>query len=213
MMSAFLAIVSLLALAATGLGAGGGDFADVFSQDAARFRALLHSPAVAPRIEGVQGLSNLKHWPSEDELVKLLSDPAPAVQREALLALGRVGTAKSVPLLIAQLDNPSWELRQNVWLGLGRMTAQSFPADQRAQWEQWWKSGAATNHARVLLNAATNPAPAVPRAAAWWALPHFVILHSDFCLLCPCAGEQEFKAPSARFKLVGPGPLSVFPFP
>ena len=144
---------------------------------------MLHSPAVAPRIEGVQGLSNLKHWPSEDALVKLLSDPAPAVQREALLALCRLGTARSVPSLIGLLDNPSWELRQDAWLGLGRMTARSFPADQRAQWEQWWNSGAATNHSRALLNAATNNTPTIPRATAWRALPHFVTPGDEAALI------------------------------
>ncbi len=182
-MRVLVSIAFLLALASALFGAGMDDPADVFSQDAARFRALLNSPAVAPRIEGVQGLSNLKHWPSEDALVKLLSDPAPAVQRESLLALCRVGTAKSVPSLIGLLDNPSWELRQNVWLGLGRMTAQCFPADQKVRWQEWWNSGAATNHARVLLQAVTNSTPAIPRATALRALPHFVTPADELALI------------------------------
>ena len=182
-MNVFLAIVSLLALAATGLGAGVGDLADVFSQDVARFTALLKSPSSARRVEGVQGLSNLKHGPSEGALLKLLSDPAPTVQREALVATCRLGTAQSVPALIGLLDHPSWELRQDAWLGLCRMTAQNFPAGGRTQWEQWWKSGVATNYARVLLNAATNPAPAIPRAAALRALPHFVTPADEAALI------------------------------
>jgi HEAT repeat protein len=145
---------------------------DVFTEDVTRFTRLLDSPLAERRIEGIQGLSSLKHWPAEDALLQRLDDPSPAVQRETVLASGRLGTAKSVPRLIRLLDRPAWELRQNAWLGLCHITAQTFPADVPAQWSQWWNSGAATNLPGTLLAAATNSNTRIPRHDALRALPH-----------------------------------------
>lgn len=172
----------LVALLLSGLGRGVAQDPpdDVFSHDVARFTKLLSSPAAERRIEGLQGLSNLKYWPGESAVMKLLDDPAPDVQREALQALNRLGSGKCVPRLIALLDHPSWEIRQNAWLGLCRMTGMNFSAGQSAAWNPWWAGGASTNHLLQLLNAATNPAPAIPRASAYRALPFFATAaHED----------------------------------
>ena len=145
---------------------------DVFAEDVTRFTRLLASPLAERRTEGIQGLSFLKHWPAEDALLKRLEDTSPAVQREAVLALGRLGAAKSVPRLIGLLDCSAWELRQNAWLGLCQLTAQTFPADAPAQWSQWWNSGAITNLPANLLAAATNANTGIPRHEALRALRH-----------------------------------------
>src|SRR6185369_16452077 len=108
----------LLCLSAMALNAAAGtamerrdSFPDVISHDAARFTALLNSAAAERRVEGIQGLSHLKHWPAEDALIHWLDDSSADVRREALLALCRIGTTRSVPRLIQVLDDPSWEIR------------------------------------------------------------------------------------------------------
>jgi hypothetical protein len=151
MFAAFLCIGAPVAVAA--------DLPDVVTQDAARFTVLLNSPGAERRGEGVQGLANLKCWAAEDSLLNLVRDPSPLVQREVVLALGRLGSGKSVPQFIRWLTNPSWEIRQNAWLSLCRMTAQSFPADQPGLWQQWWDAGAPSNHEAMLLAAATTQGP------------------------------------------------------
>lgn len=149
------------------------DPVDVVTQDVTRFTRLLESPLPERRVEGIQGLSNLKHWPAETTLLKLLADPALPVRREAVQALGRLGSASSVPRLVDLLSDSSWELRQNAWLNLGRLTAQDFPIDQPQRWRQWWTTGAATNHAATLLARLTNAAPSPARQQAWRAFRHF----------------------------------------
>lgn len=145
-------------------------FTDVLTEDSTRFSRLLHSSVAERRIEGIQALSHLRHWPAEDELLRLLDDQSPLVRREALLALCRVGTAKSVPRLTALLGDQSWELRQNAWLGLCRMTAQNFPAEQKGQWERWWRSGTAADKAQALLAAAHRGSDSIKRLDALRAL-------------------------------------------
>lgn len=129
------------------------ELADILTQDVIRFKGLLASRTPERRIEGVLGLSHLKHWPAENELIGLLDDASPGVRRETVLALGRLGTAKSVPRLIGLLGDPSWELRQNAWLGLCRMTAQHFAADQEHSWEKWWQASGLADKERALLAA------------------------------------------------------------
>ncbi len=145
---------------------------DAFTEDVTRFTQLLDSPLAERRVEGIQGLSFMKHGPAEDAVWRCLDDPAPAVQREAVLALARLGTTKSVPRLIGLLDRPDWKLRHDAWLGLCHITAQTFPADAPAQWSQWWNAGAATHLPALLLGAATNAGPGIPRHDALRALRH-----------------------------------------
>lgn len=133
---------------------------DVISEDTARFTHFLRSPVPERRIEGIQGLSNLKHWPSEEPLRALLDDAMPGVRREAVLALCRLGTAKSVPRLIALLDDPSWEIRENARLGLVRMTGQNFDAEAPAEaWAQWWRGNGLPDTQSNLLAVARGAAP------------------------------------------------------
>jgi HEAT repeat protein len=155
---------------------------DVYSQDAARFRKLLASPAAARRIEGIQGLDHLKYWPAEDEVLELLSDPSPTVQREALLALRRLGTARSVPQLIRTLGQPDWAMREDAWLSLCHLTGQHFAADQKAGWEQWWKATALTNQEAVLLATAHSGEPKA-RHEALRALSHLATSPSEARLI------------------------------
>ena len=145
---------------------------DVFTEDVTRFIRMLDSPLAERRLEGVQGLSFLKHWPAEDALLKRLEDPSADVQRETVLALARLGTAKSVGPLIRLLDRPAWDLRQNAWLGLCQLTAQRMPADAPARWSQWWNAGAATNLTAQLWAATTNTNPLILRRDALRALRH-----------------------------------------
>ena len=156
---------------------------DVFTEDATRFLQVLTSHEPERRIEGLQGLSNLRYWPAEAAVIEQLSDSSHRVRLEAVLALGRLGSAQSIPFLIGCLVDPSWEIRQNAWLGLQRMTAQSFPVKPSTRWKQWWEGGAAKNHESALLAAITNAQSAIPRTDALRALPHFATPSSEDALL------------------------------
>jgi HEAT repeat protein len=139
------------------------ELVDVVTEDVNRCTALLRSATPERRVEGVQGLSHLKHWPAEDSLLALLNDPSAAVRREVVLALARLGTAKTVPRLIALRDDPSWELRENARLALERMTGERFLT--KPEWEAWWNSSALAEKVRALLDA-TAPPPAAAAAAS-----------------------------------------------
>jgi HEAT repeat protein len=165
-----LLLAACLALLLAGsLAAAEPGLPDIFTQEVSRFTRLLNSPVAERRIEGLQGLANLRHWPSEEAALRLLADPSPAVQREALLALGRIGTGASVPRLISLLQHPAWEPRQQAWLGLCRMSGQELGVDQASQWEKWWTSAAPTNHEQALLALAKGEQVA-PRHRALRAL-------------------------------------------
>ncbi len=110
--------------------------ADVVTEDAARFTRLLGSAAAERRVEGVQGLAGLKHWPAEEALLARLTDASPEVRHEAAQALARVGTARSVPALIEQAGERSWEFRENALLALQLICAQPFT--NAADWARWW---------------------------------------------------------------------------
>lgn len=138
----------------------------MLTEDATRFTTLLSSRVAERRIEGIQGLSHLKQWSAEEAVLARLADPDPRVKSEAVSALIRLGTAKSIPALIALLGDPSWELRRNVWLGLTRMTAQAFTETGGIEWREWWAGGSPDAKADALLAAARKTAhPSPPNTA------------------------------------------------
>lgn len=146
--------------------AGPAELPDVYSQDVARFERLLASSAAEERVEGVQGLSHLKHRPAEEAIIARLTDPGADVRREAISALCRLGGVRSVPHLIRLLDDPLWHTRRQVHLALCRMTAQELP-DQRAPWEAWWNGATPESHQRALAAAlAEGGAPGEGRTRA-----------------------------------------------
>ncbi len=148
------------------------DMLDMYSQEAARFCRLLSSSSPERRIQGIQGLSHLKFRAAEDKVLERLTDDSPAVQREALLALGRIGSVGSVPHFISLLSHASWEFRENAWVFLQQFTAQGFAADQKSRWEQWWSSTPANERERLLLEMAEKQGAA--RHDALRALSHTV---------------------------------------
>lgn len=128
---------------------------DVYSADVARFERLLASAIPEERVEGAQGLSHLKHRPAEEALLeRIFGDPAVAVRREALTAICRLGTARSIPHLIALLDDPQWHTRRQAHLALCRMTARELPCE-RGAWEAWWDAGTPEAREQELLAALT----------------------------------------------------------
>ncbi len=130
---------------------------DVITEDVSRFTALLRSSVPERRVEGIQGLANLKHWPAENALLPLLEDASPVVRREVVLALGRLGGVRTIPRFIALLDDPSWEIRQNAWLSLRVMTAEDFGSTDKHAWEKWWTESTPAEKERRLLGAARKP--------------------------------------------------------
>ena len=132
-------------------------FPDIISEDAARFIKLLRSAVPERRVEGVQGLANLKHWPAESAVLELLGAKHPAVRREAVLALGRLGGAPTIPRFIALLDDPVWEIRQNAWLSLHDMTAEDFKSTDKAAWDKWWTGSNPAQKEQSLLGLAGRP--------------------------------------------------------
>ena len=163
-------------------GAPTDDPPDILSQDAARYLRLLGSPVAQRRIEGLQGLSHLKHWPAEEQVLELLTDPSPQVRREAVLALGRLGTGQCIPHLIALLDHPAWEVRQNAWLALGRLTSQSFGANDKPGWQKWWLADSSRDKEQALL-ARAETGEATARHAALRALRHLATPASETALI------------------------------
>jgi HEAT repeat protein len=130
---------------------------DVITEDVSRFKTLLRSSVPERRVEGIQGLANLKHWPAENALLPLLEDASLAVRREAVLALGRLGGAQTIPRFIALLDDPSWEIRQNAWLSLRVMTAEDFGSIDKRAWEKWWAESTLAEKEQTLLRLAGQP--------------------------------------------------------
>jgi HEAT repeat protein len=139
----------------------GADFPDIISEDLRRFTALLANAVPERRVEGLQGLAHAKYWPAEDAVLPLLDERSPEVRRAAVMALGRLGGARSVPRFIALLDDPSWELRQHAWLSLRAMTAQDFGAAEPGAWSKWWIASTITDKEEALLRQARQPAHTV----------------------------------------------------
>lgn len=139
------------------------DIPDIVTEDAGRFTSLLASRVAERRIEGVKGLSHLKHWPAEDAilgLIKSLPDgnavpSAQTLRREALLALSRLGTAASIPVLISALESNDWEQRENAELALQRMTAFECDACSPEQWRSWWSGSSLAQKQQQLLMVAS----------------------------------------------------------
>ncbi len=146
----FLATPEMVSAATTSL-------PDVVSEDVGRFTALLSSPVTERRLEGIQGLANLKHWPAENALLPVLDDTSPVVRREAVLALGRLGGTRTIPRFVTLLDDPSWEIRQNVWLSLRVMTAEDFGSTDKQAWEKWWTESTPAEKEQMLLRLAGQP--------------------------------------------------------
>ncbi len=140
---------------------GGQEPPDIFSIDASRFRKQLTSPSPEVRVGGVQGLSYLRHFSFEADLVRSLSDPDAAVRREAALALGRSGRSGSVLPLIGCLDDGSYETAAQATLALQRVTSHKPPAGKEsdsAYWRQWWKRMTPEQREASLLDSLKAPA-------------------------------------------------------
>lgn len=175
--SRWLACCLLLARISSAVADEPGDvLLDVWSQDVRRFERLLESDIPEDRIEGVQGLSHLKYWPAEEALIARLSDRSAPVRFEALSALCRLGTVRSVPLLIRLLDDPLWHTRRQAHLALGRMTGRSF-SDERGAWQAWWQATTAESHRGLLVatigSGSHSTNTGISRLGALRALVHF----------------------------------------
>jgi len=157
------------AMAAAAEAPSGPDLPDFYSTEVQRFHALLACKAPESRLEGIEGLSWLRHWESEDALLRLPHDADPLVRREAVAALTRFGTARSIPRLLELLTDGRHEVAQLSQLGLQRMTGQGFGADRPAEWRQWWEATDRSTKVGALLNQVRDPAT---RTAALRALRH-----------------------------------------
>lgn len=177
---------------------------DVISKDTAHFTQLLDSRVPAYRIEAIQGLANLRIWATERLVLPLLNDPDPSVCRAAIQALGRIGTARTIPRFIDLLENPSWEIRRNVQLALQRMTAMNFTLNDKENtaWKQWWNESTPWRKEQALLDAAfASPSPSTPlgkktahahpmRHKALRALTHLATPPSETALLALLRQQQ-----------------------
>ena len=133
-----LALVVLCSTSAQAAPSTVPDLPDHYSAEVARLKGVLSSSAPEHRLEGIEGLKWLRHWPSEGLLLRLTADADPLVRREATHAIARLGTARSVPRLIRLLQAPREEISLLAWSGLQRMTAQRFARDRPDQWRDWW---------------------------------------------------------------------------
>lgn len=167
---------------------------DVYSQDVGHFEQLLESELPEQRLEGVQGLSHLKHWPAEAKLIERLTDPSSEVRQAALAALCRLGSSRSIPLFIQRLDDRTWHTRGQVHLALCRLTAQTLPC-QRDPWENWWNAGTPESREQELLSGLAadsgNTTQAPRRLAALRALSHTATAAAEPVLRNLLAARQE----------------------
>jgi len=124
-MSMRLSIFTFVCLLAAGLGlaADRASIPSVLEEDIGRFRQRMASASPECRLEGVQGAFYLRLWDFEEDLLRLLRDPDPRVKLEAVKALGRCGTGRSAPELIALLSDSDWAVREHAHLALREMTA------------------------------------------------------------------------------------------
>lgn len=109
-----------------------------YATEVDRFEKLIADKSDLARLEGVKGLSGLKHWPSEERLFPLLSDSSADVRLESATALGRLGSKRCIPLLISLLTDDSWEVRMASHAALSAITAKELPLDE-TRWRNWWK--------------------------------------------------------------------------
>lgn len=136
----YLCAFSGLLLASSLLAADAPQIPDVLTDEIARIRSRMSSPVADYRIEGAQGAFYLKLQSFEPELIGLLRDPDPLVRQEAVRALARCGTWRSVIHLIALLGDPEWPVRDHAHLALRRLTGQSLEPTREA-WTKWWSAG------------------------------------------------------------------------
>ena len=132
------ALLALLPALTPALAGSAPHIPDVLSQEIARFRRLMASPAAGYRVEGVQGAAQLRLPSFEPDLLRLVGDRDPTVAQTAVAALARCGTWQSVPRLIALLECPDWAVREHASLGLRRLTGRTFDGLDNARWERWW---------------------------------------------------------------------------
>ena len=155
--------ICLLALLGAALGNAApperdpGGIVDVITQDVTRFTHWLESPSPQRRVEGIQGLAYLRFWPSEASVLALSRDESPEVQRAAMMALGRLGTACSVPRLIECLDHPSQEMRRHALMNLRRLTGQDLGSDDATAWRVWWEKAPPDQRVKPLLERVAHP--------------------------------------------------------
>ena len=81
-------------------------------------------------------------------------------------ALCRLGGVRTVPRFIALLDDPSWEIRQNAWLGLCAMTAQDWAVTNKAAWVKWWSDSTPAQKEQKLLAIASRTGAGAPVSAS-----------------------------------------------
>lgn len=142
---------------------------DYYTSEVERCRKLLSSAVPEFRLEGIEGLNWLRHWQSEEALLRLTRDDDDLVRREATHALTRLGTSRSVPRLIELLSDERHEIAQLAHLGLQRMTGQHFAMSRPNEWRDWWQTADRTAKVGELLEAAKEP---TRRSATLTALRH-----------------------------------------
>lgn len=89
----------------------------------------------------------------------MLEDTALPVRRATVQALGRLGGARTVPRFIALLDDPAWDIRENAWLGLRTMTAETFAINEKKAWQKWRTESPLEEKEQKLLRVASQPPP------------------------------------------------------
>ena len=183
-MSRALFMTGLLAGALTVSPAGGGgDTPDVLGEEIRKLRSLMASPMAEFRIEGVQGAFHLKLALFEPDLIRLLGDADPMVRQEAVRALGRCGTAQSVPHLIDLMDDPNWAVAEHAHLALVRMTGRTAGEAEEGEWKQWWAATSIDQWQTRLLAQLESEEPETRTAAA----------HALRCLASPTVEGRLLK--------------------
>ena len=99
------------------------------------------------RQAAADALGFLRAWAAADSLAHATSDPAPAVRRAAVLALGGCGQRRHLQSALSRLDDSDWSVRQAAWIALTNLTGMEWPFDalaaeevrrgQADAWRRW----------------------------------------------------------------------------
>lgn len=118
-----------------------------YRRQAAEHLARLKADEDAGRQRAAEALGYLRYVAAAAALQQALTDPAPAVRREAALALAWCGGRDALPPLCAALHDQDWSVRQAAWVALTNLTGMDFTFDsladrrvrqrQSAVWRQW----------------------------------------------------------------------------
>jgi hypothetical protein len=131
--------------------------------------ARLFDDDAAVRTAALEALGTHQHFPEFDAVYQTLraslSDPRTAVRREAIVALGALRDAVSVPALVAALGDADGTVVDAAHRALTVITRQDF-GPMAAPWVSWWAHAGRLHRVQWLIDALLHPEPGIRHDAS-----------------------------------------------